>query len=1251
MVTVTTVLASALLGPLDAGGTLDGSFGSGGKVTTPFGGPTDTSQGTAVIIQPDGKIVVGGYTTGGLAIARYSAAGALDPAFGAGGRVVTPLPSGSGLFGLALQPDGKIVGSGFDAASGGLLVVRYLADGALDPTFGSGGVVIISFGPGTSSVANDVAIQPDGRIVVAGRVHEAAVNRNNVALARLNGDGSLDGSFGSGGRVRTAIIPAWNQDFINALALLPDGRVVVAGYTGLGDGLHMAAVRYLSNGALDGSFFGAGPFDSSGKVVSVASGVWAWDVAVQADGKTLLVGGNNSGRIAVMRLAFFGNPDAGFGGTANAIVTTSLGSVYDEAYAVALQADGKIIVAGNSHNGSNFDFGIARYFPNGFLDVGFGHGGIVRTPVVPSGEGFIGSDLVEDLAIQSDGNIVVAGYSLDQTRNVFSAVRVLAEGGLPPPDADGDAIPDTLDNCPSMSNPVQGDADDDGIGNACDPDSDNDGINDGGDNCPLVANAAQADSDGDGIGDACDLDVDGDGFINIADNCPTAANPDQTDGDGDGIGDACDVPPPPPVPISTIMPPGTGIPGGLGSFTAFPSGPVTAAGNVGFLGDGTGGQAGVYVSSPLASGGLSRIADLSMAVPGGTGSFLAFTEVAVAPLTPGDPCHRTAFIAETSSGDQGIYGNSLTPGDPCNELRAIVDMATPVPAGTGTLTGFANLSFIEQPGDPCREIVFAAEGSGTQQGIYSAPVTPGDPCHELSRIADRGTSIVAGQGTFTMFHDVAGIATPGDPCHRAVFSASGSDGQAGVYTSPLIPGDPCDEMSRIADGGTEIPGGTGTFTAFDRVAVTRLTPGDPCRDISFIGAGRGQQGVYAACSTDQTVVRIADLATPIPQGAGSFTGFSAVAASRGHVAFVGIGAGGQKGLYVASTLTKVLDLNDQIGGQPVADIRLARQGFSGNQLAFAVTLADGTQMLLTATLGFITSPVETIAPIVNAALSDPANAKGWHKRDVTVTLTAADEPGGTGVSAITYRATGAQPIAPTIVSGAVASFVVSAEGETVIAFSAADHAGNAGAETTQTIKLDKTAPGISIQSPADSASYSLNQRVSAVYACTDTLSGVASCTGPVDAGSPLDTSSAGARTFSLQATDLAGNSAQVDHQYTIAFVFTGFLRPLENWPVINEGRAGRTYPVKWQLSDARGTYISTLSAVTSILTSPIACDASPSAIIQDIATATGGTSLRYDAVAKQFIYNWKTDQSMTGCRQLQLTLADGSKYHVRVRLR
>lgn len=111
---------------------------------------------------------------------------------------------------------------------------------------------------------------------------------------------------------------------------------------------------------------------------------------------------------------------------------------------------------------------------------------------------------------------------------------------VPPPDADDDGVVDVDDNCPAVSNPDQGDADHDGVGDACDPDNDNDGIADGADNCPLVANPGQADSDGDGFGNVCDGDQDGDGLANGLDNCPAASNPDQTDTDQDGLGDECD---------------------------------------------------------------------------------------------------------------------------------------------------------------------------------------------------------------------------------------------------------------------------------------------------------------------------------------------------------------------------------------------------------------------------------------------------------------------------------------------------------------------------------------------------------------------------------------------------------------------------------------------------------------------------------------------------------------------------------------
>nr|WP_298475303.1 thrombospondin type 3 repeat-containing protein [uncultured Oribacterium sp.] len=107
-------------------------------------------------------------------------------------------------------------------------------------------------------------------------------------------------------------------------------------------------------------------------------------------------------------------------------------------------------------------------------------------------------------------------------------------------DVDNDGIPSRMDNCPTVANPDQADADNDGMGDACDDDMDGDGILNVLDNCLTVSNTTQQDTDNDGIGDACDNDIDGDGFLNDQDNCPNVYNPDQADLDDDGIGDACD---------------------------------------------------------------------------------------------------------------------------------------------------------------------------------------------------------------------------------------------------------------------------------------------------------------------------------------------------------------------------------------------------------------------------------------------------------------------------------------------------------------------------------------------------------------------------------------------------------------------------------------------------------------------------------------------------------------------------------------
>jgi len=210
-------------------------------VTTDFGG---SDYGFSVALQPDGKIVVAGYAGGDFALARYNSDGALDTSFGSGGKVTTDFggsyhPDG---FSVALQPDGKIVVAGY--AGGDFALARYNSDGALDTSFGSGGKVTTDFGG--SDAGYSVALQPDGKIVVAGYAGL------DFALARYNSDGALDTSFGTGGKVTTDF--SGGRDVGYSVALQPDGKIVVAGYAGV----DFALARYNSDGALDTSFGSGG---------------------------------------------------------------------------------------------------------------------------------------------------------------------------------------------------------------------------------------------------------------------------------------------------------------------------------------------------------------------------------------------------------------------------------------------------------------------------------------------------------------------------------------------------------------------------------------------------------------------------------------------------------------------------------------------------------------------------------------------------------------------------------------------------------------------------------------------------------------------------------------------------------------------------------------------------------------------------------------------------------------------------------
>jgi hypothetical protein len=213
---------------------------------------------------------------------------------------------------------------------------------------------------------------------------------------------------------------------------------------------------------------------------------------------------------------------------------------------------------------------------------------------------------------------------------------------------------------------------------------------------------------------------------------------------------------------------------------------------------------------------------------------------------------------------------------------------------------------------------------------------------------------------------------------------------------------------------------------------------------------------------------------------------------------------------------------------------------------------------------------------------------------------------------------------------------------TTLTCSATNGAGLSASAST-TIKIDKTPPSITLTSPASGANYLLNATAAANYSCSDGLSGLVACSGVVTNGSRLTTATVGTKDFTVNASDRAGNSATLAHDYSVRYGFTGFLSPVDNAPLTNVASAGKSIPVKWRLRDATGAGVTDLSSLKSLTSGPIACGTTP----RDVAEATvitGGTVLRYDATSSQFIYNWQTLKSWTGCRALQLTLSDGAEY-------
>jgi uncharacterized delta-60 repeat protein len=200
-------------------GDLDASFGVEGRVATDFFG-AGQDQVNALALQADGKIVAVGTSTSEAVLARYTSGGTLDAGFGTGGTARTWLDDGKGV---VLQPDGKIlVGGSIKGTTWDMGVVRYNADGTLDHSFGAGGISIVDFGG--DDRAYGIALQTGGQILIAG-VKSLSSNSSDIALARLHSDGTLDATFGTGGLVTTDL---GNNEHGSGVAVDTSGRIVVA---------------------------------------------------------------------------------------------------------------------------------------------------------------------------------------------------------------------------------------------------------------------------------------------------------------------------------------------------------------------------------------------------------------------------------------------------------------------------------------------------------------------------------------------------------------------------------------------------------------------------------------------------------------------------------------------------------------------------------------------------------------------------------------------------------------------------------------------------------------------------------------------------------------------------------------------------------------------------------------------------------------------------------------------------------------
>jgi uncharacterized delta-60 repeat protein len=411
-------------------GTLDTSFGRGGIVITPFAGFDSAVQ--SLLIQPDNKIIAGGSITKSgstqFSLARYNIDGSLDETFGNLGQAITNYPELMVMSSIALQSGGKIIVAGnlynSSISISRFVLVRYDSNGILDTSFGIDGRVITNISDKLDRIAS-VIIQNDGKIIASGATSDDATY-SDFAMVRYNFNGTLDTSFGNNGVVITSL-KAW--DYANSITLQNDNEIIIAGTTSkdfdlnLGFDYNFSVAKFNKFGNLDLTFGDAG-FVIIG---SPDANEKAFSVKVNTDGKIVLAGEHHSSKYAFMlaQLLPNGDLDTAFGN--NGVVINSLSNEFIES--VAMQIDGKFLITEYHGTGGccSADIKLIRFLEDGNYDTTFGTNGVVTADFLNE------NNQANAIVIQDDGKIIIGGVSGNQIHSDYGLARFNSELALSNP--------------------------------------------------------------------------------------------------------------------------------------------------------------------------------------------------------------------------------------------------------------------------------------------------------------------------------------------------------------------------------------------------------------------------------------------------------------------------------------------------------------------------------------------------------------------------------------------------------------------------------------------------------------------------------------------------------------------------------------------------------------------------------------------------------------------------------------------------